>query len=158
MVYKWQSKCKHKSNTSLSDKRGMHPVMLAHVISFQSSSVYYIYGLHHPPSKIIAIEGTPWWCLFCEIAKVLCSSPADFMVSSDNIDHHSAVFFSAAIKDSLVITGTPVNVSTLVSVVWPPQLIICPHTGAWYIPKSYLHWILKPLMMLEMKICCIQCY
>ena len=29
-----QSKCKHKSNTSLSDKHGLHPVMLAHIISF----------------------------------------------------------------------------------------------------------------------------
>ena len=30
-------------NGSLGDKHGLHPIILAHVISFQSISVYYIY-------------------------------------------------------------------------------------------------------------------
>ena len=38
-----QFKCKHNSNTSLSDKSGLHMVMLVHVIIFLSSSVYYTY-------------------------------------------------------------------------------------------------------------------
>ena len=44
MVYKLAVQVQTQSHTSLSDKRGLHPVMLVLVISFQSSSVYYIYA------------------------------------------------------------------------------------------------------------------